>query len=81
MDGVMESQRVLASLTDIVASSTRHYPRSGLTEQILHSFTIDIVPSRSLVFLNVVMDMFSGARSLPPFPLIMRNDSLESVSL
>ena len=62
-----------------MANSTLHDPSPGLTEQILHSFTIDVVPSYSLVFLNV--EMFSVACSLPPFPLIMRNDSLESVSL
>ena len=36
----------------------------------------------SLVFWNdVVMGIFSGARSLSPFPFIMRNNSLENVSL
>ena len=43
---------------------------------------MDIVPS--LVIwngLDVVMGIFSTARSLTPFSFIMRNDSLENVSL
>ena len=43
---------------------------------------MDIIPS--LMFwnsLDVVMGMFSSARSLPPFLFIMRNDSLETVSV
>ena len=54
----------------------------ALTEQMMHSVAIDMV--LSLVFLNgldMVMGSFSSASSLPQCPFIVRNDSLETVSV